>query len=102
MREELFRELLESAKEAMAIRRGDAEPSRVFELDEIDVVELREKMKLSQPKFAALLGISVGTLRGWEQGRRRPDGPARALLRVAAARPDAVLDALGGVLRKEA
>lgn len=96
MRDELFKELLESAKEAMAIRRGEAEPSRVFEFDEVDVAEIREGLKLSQPKFAHLLGISVGTLRNWEQGRRQPEGPARALLRVAAARPDAVLEALAG------
>ena len=47
--------------------------------------ELRERMQLSQPRFAAMLGISVGTLRNWEQGRRQPHGPARALLKIAAA-----------------
>jgi putative transcriptional regulator len=41
-----------------------------------------------------MLGISVGTLRNWEQGRRKPEGPARALFRVAAVHPEAVLDAL--------
>jgi putative transcriptional regulator len=102
MRDELFNELLESTKEAMAIRRGEAKASRTFDFDEIDVAELRERMKLSQPKFATMLGISVGTLRNWEQGRRQPEGPARALLRVAAVRPDAVLEALAGELRKGA
>ena len=46
---------------------------------------------LSQPRFAALLGISTGTLQNWEQGRREPDGPARVLLQVAAHHPEALL-----------
>ena len=62
--------------------------------DEVDVKELRQRLKLSQPKFAALMDVPVGTLRNWEQNRRRPEGPARALLRVVAKHPEAVLDAL--------
>jgi putative transcriptional regulator len=61
-----------------------------------DVVQLRARLQLSQAKFAALLGISLATLRNWEQGRRTPEGPARVLLRVAARHPDAVLDAVAG------
>jgi putative transcriptional regulator len=95
MRDELFNELLESAREGAAILRGEVEPSRVFTFPEVDVAQLRERFKLSQPKFAAMLGISVGTLRGWEQGRRRPEGPARVLLRIAAQNPDAVRAASG-------
>jgi putative transcriptional regulator len=91
MRDELFAELLESVHQAVAIRRGEMEPSRVFTADDVDVAALRERFGVSQPKFAAMLGISVGTLRGWEQGRRRPDGPARVLLRVAERNPEAVL-----------
>lgn len=94
MREELFNELVESVKEMGAIHRGEAEPSRIFEFEEVDVAALRERFHVSQPKFAAMLGISVGTLRNWEQKRRRPEGPARALLRVAEKHPDAVLDVL--------
>lgn len=90
MRDELFEELLESTREGMAILRGEVEPSRVFTFPEVDVAELRARYKMSQPRFAAMLGISLGTLRGWEQGRRRPDGPARVLLRIAAQNPDAV------------
>ncbi|HCE69426.1 MAG TPA: hypothetical protein DER40_18585, partial [Geobacter sp.] len=47
---------------------------------------------LSQDKFADLVGISVGTLRNWEQGRRKPEGPARVLLQVASRHPEALLD----------
>jgi putative transcriptional regulator len=56
------------------------------------VARIRQAYGLSQERFASLLGISVRTLQNWEQGRRRPHGPARVLLRVAAKHPQAVLD----------
>lgn len=52
-----------------------------------DIVALRRFVGLSQPKFAQAMGISVHTLRNWEQGRRRPEGAAIALLRIAARHP---------------
>ena len=52
-----------------------------------DIVALRRFAGLMQEEFAQALGISVHTLRNWEQGRRSPDGPALALLRVAARHP---------------
>jgi putative transcriptional regulator len=94
MKDELFNELLESVKQGGAIIRGEMKPSRVFEFDQPDVPLIRKKYGLSQEKFAALLGISVSTLRNWEQGRRKPDGPARILLRVAATHPEAILEAV--------
>jgi len=57
-----------------------------FETGE-DVAALRRFVGLTQPRFAEALGISVHTLRNWEQGRRRPEGPAIALLRIAARHP---------------
>ena len=92
MRKELFDELLESVREGGAILRGERQASRTFHFDELDVRKLREEYGLSQPKFAALMGISVGTVRNWEQGRRRPEGSARVLLRVLSKHPKAVLD----------
>ena len=92
MKKELFEELLGSVRQGGAILRGEREPSRVFEFAEPDVRAVREHYGLSQEKFASLMGISVGTLRNWEQGRRRPKGPARVLLRVAAKYPEAVFD----------
>jgi putative transcriptional regulator len=92
MRQDLFEELLESVKQGGAILRGKMKPSRVFEFADTDVQKLRKQYGLSQEKFATLLGISVSTLRNWEQGRRKPDGPAQVLLRVAAKHPEAVLD----------
>lgn len=94
MRDDLFAELMESVREGGAILRGKKEPGRIFDVDEPDVAAIWEQFGLSQAKFAVMLGISVGTLRNWEQGRRRPEGPARTLLRVAAKHPESVLDAV--------
>jgi len=95
MKDELFDELLESVREGGAILRGERAPSRAFSFDGPDVRGLREKHGLSQPKFAALMGISVGTLRNWEQGRRQPEGSARVLLRIVERHPEAVFEAVG-------
>jgi len=61
-----------------------------------DVQAVRSKLGASQSEFALMIGVSVATLRNWEQGRRTPDGPALALLRVAAKNPEAVAEALHG------
>ena len=60
------------------------------------VKSVRGKLGASQAEFALMIGVSVATLRNWEQGRRTPEGPALALLRVAAKNPKAVVDALHG------
>jgi len=94
MKKELFDELLESVREGGTILKGKRRASRTFRVDEPDVKRLRERYRLSQPKFASLMGISVATLRNWEQGRRKPEGSARVLLRVADKYPEAVLETL--------
>lgn len=58
-----------------------------------DVSDIRARLGLSQEAFATFLGVSVGTLRNWEQGRREPHGPARALLLIADKRPRAFREA---------
>jgi putative transcriptional regulator len=99
MKDELFDELVASVREGGAILRGEAKPSRAFVVDGPNIKRIRTNYKLSQGQFAALLGISVGTLRNWEQGRRVPDGPARILLQVAARHPDAVWDVVRPLTR---
>ena len=92
MKKDVFEELEASVREGGAILRGKARPTRSFEVDGSDIKRMRTRYQLSQGEFAALLGISIGTLRNWEQGRRAPDGPARVLLQVVAKHPDAVWD----------
>lgn len=97
MRKVLFDDLLESVRQGGKIRRGERKPKRAFRFAETDVRAIRERYNLSQEKFAVLLGISTATLRNWEQGRRKPVGPAKMLLRVAAKYPEAVLDVADNV-----
>src|SRR5690606_13760128 len=78
-------EILDGLRE---LKRGEV--SRVINVP--DVACIREKTGLSQSRFAALLGVSVRTLQGWEQGRRAPSGAARTLLLVADRNPHALLD----------
>ena len=96
MDDELFEELLGSVKEAVAISKGEAKPSRVFRIDPVDVKAIREKAGLSQSELANMMRVSVRTLQNWEQGRRRPTGPASALIRIFEKAPQSAVDALCG------
>ncbi len=90
MKKELFDQLLESIKEAGAIARGELKPARVKTFEAVDARAIREKFGVTQLAFSRMIGVSLGTLRNWEQGRRSPHGPARVLLLLAAAQPDLV------------
>ncbi|CAI4029711.1 Transcriptional regulator [Nitrospira tepida] len=102
MKDTAFQELLTSIRQAGRIRRGTLKPARVTTFRPADVKSIREKLKASQAEFALMIGVSIATLRNWEQGRRRPEGPALALLRVAARNPRAVAEALHRPPRKGA
>lgn len=102
MKETAFKELLTSIRQAGRIRRSILKSSRVTIFQPADVKSVREKLKASRTEFALMIGVSVATLRNWEQGRRTPDGPALALLRVAARNPRAVAEALHREPRKGA
>jgi len=86
--------LIKSIKQAGQIKKGQLKPSRTFEFRPLDIKEIRNKLKKSQNEFALMIGVSVSTLQNWEQGRRKPEGPARALLKVASKNPDTVSKAL--------
>jgi putative transcriptional regulator len=101
MKKALFDELTASVAEAGEIRRGSAKPSRRFAFQAEDVRAIREKLDKSQSEFAHMIGVTVSTLQNWEQGRRRPQGPARALLVVAGQEPDLVANALAAAARRE-
>lgn len=94
MDKKLFKRLVESMRQMDDIVRGASVPSREFFVDAAKVKEIRAITGLSQPEFARLLDVDVGTLRNWEQGRREPTGPAKALLRAIKTDPKAVLKAL--------
>ena len=96
MNEQDFNLLVESIKQAGEIKRGQRKPSRVFTFSPLDVKAIRSKLQQSQSEFALMIGVSVATLQNWEQGRRKPEGPARALLQVALRNPEAVKAALAG------
>ncbi|MCK5804564.1 MAG: helix-turn-helix domain-containing protein [Lentisphaeria bacterium] len=96
MKKELFEELLESVEQAGRIRKGLLKPSRVFKYRPVEVKRIRAKLHVSQSQFAMMIGVSTSTLQNWEQGRREPEGPAKALLRIVDKNPKAVLEALQG------
>ena len=102
MKKQLFNELIESIREAGKIHRREASPSRRFVFEPQDVREIREKLHKSQSEFAQMIGVSVATLQNWEQGRRQPEGPARALLVVASKAPQTVARALASAARRGA
>jgi putative transcriptional regulator len=89
----LFERLVAGMGQMDEIVRGARTSAREF-WDAAKVKEIRAITGLSQPKFAKLLHVDVGTLRNWEQGRREPTGPAQALLRAIKNNPQAVLKAL--------
>ena len=94
MQQKDFEALLRSIDDARAIHAGKRKPSRVIQFNPIAVKTIRKRLHVSQSQFAQLIGISAATLRNWEQGRTYPEGAARVLLKIAAHRPDAVLEAL--------
>ncbi len=96
MKKALFDELVTSIQEAGQIKRGKAKPSRQHKFGDVDVQAIRKKTGLSQSQFALLIGVSVRTLQNWEQGRRTPQGPALALLKVFKNDPEHVVHALHG------
>lgn len=89
-----FYELMESVQEMDEILRGERKPSREFYVDALQVKEIRKATGMTQAKFAALIDVQLGTLRNWEQGRRVPTGPAKALLKAIHNDPVHVLNAL--------
>ena len=97
-------QLIESAKEAVQIERGEREAARITRYTAAEaevepppqyvserIKEIRDRMGLSQPLFSAALNVSTETVRAWEQGKREPDGATHRLLEVAEEHPDILL-----------
>lgn len=91
---QIFDELMESVEQMDEIVRGERYPSREFTVDALQVKAIRKETGLSQAAFAQVIDVQLATLRNWEQGRREPTGPAKALLRAIHNDPEHVLRAL--------
>lgn len=94
MRKENFEGILSGLHEAIAHAKGQTNDLTIHELPDLDVAAVRAKTKLSQGDFARAFGVAVGTLQGWEQKRRKPEGPARALLTLIDHDPISVVNTL--------
>lgn len=94
MDKKLFERLKESMTQMNEIVEGSSEPSRETNVIAVQVKAIRTASGLSQSGFAKLISVSVDTLKNWEQGRREPTGPAKALLRAIERDPQHVIPAL--------
>jgi putative transcriptional regulator len=96
MSKKAFQAIAEGLEDAIAFSKGAKTRGRVSKVraSDVDVAATREKLGLSQEQFAAAFGVSLGTVRNWEQGRRTPNGPALVLLTVIEKSPRAVLRAI--------
>ncbi|RMD95987.1 MAG: helix-turn-helix domain-containing protein [Bacteroidetes bacterium] len=89
-----YNDIREGLDDAIAHAKGKKHKAKEHRMEAIDVKAIREKTGMSQQRFCATFGISIGTLRHWEQGLRSPRGAARVLLRVVEHNPRAVMKAI--------
>lgn len=87
-------EISAGLKDAISHAKGNKSRAKVHRTKPIDVKAIREKTGMSQQRFCATFGISLGTLRHWEQALRTPRGTARILLKVVDKNPKAVIQAV--------
>ncbi|MCW8829221.1 MAG: type II toxin-antitoxin system MqsA family antitoxin [Gammaproteobacteria bacterium] len=85
-------EILEGIREIKAHKAGKVKLHTRELKDPSSAQDIRKKLGLSQEAFAGLIGVSIRTLQDWEQGRRKPTGPAKALLRIVEKHPEVLLD----------
>ena len=89
-----FNSIKKGLEQAIDHSKGKPVRAIIHEFTPTDVKAIRKKVNMSQPEFAAALGISVATLRHWERGDRKPHGAALALLNAVDRNPQAVIQAL--------
>lgn len=96
-RRNIGKEILHGLKEISAWQKGKKQlkVSKMTLPEAKDVAHIREDLGLSQQAFASFMGVSISTIRNWEQGRRSPHGPARTLLLIAKKVPGAFRQAFG-------
>ncbi len=93
MAKEAFDNIMAGLSDALAYAQGDKSRGkrRLIKVPAVDVAAARKMLGLTQEDFASVFGVSLGTVRNWEQRRRRPKGPARVLLAMIDKDPEAVL-----------
>ena len=96
------RRLLEAAREAVSIARGETKPARIYIPEELDVRAIRNRVGLSQDEFASTFGFTINQIRDWEQGRSRPLGGLRAYLTIIGRDPESMRRLLLETRRKAA
>ncbi len=96
MAKEAFDNIMAGLSDALAYAQGDKSRGKkhLVKVPAVDVAAARKKLGLTQADFAHVFGVSLGTVRNWEQRRRRPEGPARVLLAMIDTDPEAVLRTL--------
>lgn len=92
--DETKRDLFAAVEEAILVSKGQKSATKTRVVEVVTAESVRNKLKLNRAEFSNLLGVSQRTLENWEQGRVKPSGAARSLLRVAAYNPEVVLKAL--------
>lgn len=95
MDDDSFTRIMAGLGEALADAEGEKVPGLRRHVDEIDVAAVRRLSGLSPEAFSTRIGVPLSTLHGWEQGLRRPEGPARILLAMLARNPHIVEETLG-------
>jgi putative transcriptional regulator len=91
---EAFESIKQGLSEAIEYAKGKSTKAIIHSFNAADVKKIRANMGMSQREFASVFGISLGTLRHWERGDRKPQGPALVLLNIVAKEPKVVLKAL--------
>ena len=86
-----FESIKQGLTEAIEFSQGEKNKAIIHEFKPIDVKNIRKKVRMSQSEFASAFAISVSTLRHWERGDRKPQGPALVLLNVVSKEPQTIL-----------
>ena len=89
---DISQEILDGIREVKAFKAGQGNLHTHTLKEPASPQVIRAKLKLSQSAFAGLMGVSLRTVQDWEQGRRKPSGPAEALLRIAEQKPEVFLE----------
>ena len=92
IKRDIGQEILEGIREIKAYKAGKLSLRSHTLKEPAPPQVIRARLKLSQAAFAGLMGVSLRTIQDWEQGRRKPSGPAEALLRIAEQKPEVFME----------